>query len=55
MRNILRGWLGEKIATFGMWALLDKTIYHRVYDAIIPASNGTTQIDHILISASEYS
>ena len=24
MRNI-KGWLGEKFATFGMWALLDKT------------------------------
>jgi len=50
MRNIIRGWLGEKIATFGMWALLDQTIYHRVDNAIIPAPNGTTQIDHILVS-----
>lgn len=33
-----------------MWLLLDKQIYHRFHDVIIPSANGTTQIDHILVS-----
>lgn len=48
--NILRGWFGEKKTTFNMWLSLDKNVYLRFHDVIIPASNGTTQIDHILVS-----
>lgn len=33
-----------------MWLFLDKQTYHRFHDIIVPSSNGTTQIDHILIS-----
>ena len=33
-----------------MWLSLDKEVYHRFHDVIIPAKNGTTQIDHILVS-----
>jgi restriction system protein len=50
MLNSIKGWLGEKITTAGMWALLDKDTYHRFDDVIIPAPDGTTQIDHVLIS-----
>ena len=46
----LRGWLGEKKTTFNMWLSLDKDVYRRFHDVIIPAKNGTTQIDHILVS-----
>lgn len=49
--GIFKGWLGEKKATFKMWLSLDKQTYRRFHDVIIPASNGTTQIDHILISS----
>ncbi|MFT6631871.1 MAG: hypothetical protein ACJAS4_001832 [Bacteriovoracaceae bacterium] len=48
--SIFRGWVGEKKATFAMWLSLDKEVYKRFHDVIIPASNGTTQIDHILVS-----
>lgn len=48
--SALRGWLGEKIATLGMWLFLDAKIYRRFHDVIVPASNGTTQIDHLLVS-----
>ncbi len=48
--SIFKGWFGEIKATFAMWISLDKDIYHRFHDVIIPASNGTTQIDHILVS-----
>ena len=33
-----------------MWLSLDKRIYNRFHNIIIPASNGTTQIDHLLVS-----
>jgi len=50
MKNIIKGWLGEKAVTLGMWALLDDKIYHRINDVILNMPNGTTQIDHILVS-----
>ena len=33
-----------------MWLSLDARIYRRFHDVIIPANNGTTQIDHLLVS-----
>jgi len=48
--KILRGWFGEKKATFNMWLTLNANIYRRFHDVIIPTKNGTTQIDHILVS-----
>lgn len=46
----LKGWLGEKKTALRMWVSLDKKTYQRFHDVIIPTSNGTTQIDHILVS-----
>ena len=48
--RLLRGWFGEKKTTFNMWLSLDARIYRRFHDVIIPAKNGTTQIDHLLVS-----
>ena len=48
--RILRGWFGEKKTTFNMWLSLDADIYCRFHDVIIPTKNGTTQIDHLLVS-----
>jgi hypothetical protein len=49
--SILSGWFGEKRTTFSMWLSLDKKTYRRFHDVIIPSKNGTTQIDHILVSS----
>jgi hypothetical protein len=46
----LRGWLGEKKTTFNMWLSLDKDVYRRFHNLIILSKNGTTQIDHLLVS-----
>jgi hypothetical protein len=46
----LRGWFGEKKATFNMWLSLEKDIYPRFHDLIISSMNGTTQIDHVVVS-----
>ena len=48
--RILRGWFGEKKTTFNMWLSLNTETYRRFHDVIIPAKNGTTQIDHLLVS-----
>jgi ribosomal protein L37AE/L43A len=48
--RILRGWFGEKKTAFNMWLSLNTKIYQRFHDVIIPAKNGTTQIDHLLVS-----
>jgi restriction system protein len=50
MFDMLKGWFGEKLTTFGMWLHLDENIYRRIDDLIVPSTNGTTQIDHILVS-----
>lgn len=33
-----------------MWVDLDSKVYQRFHDVIVPSRNGTSQIDHILIS-----
>jgi restriction system protein len=48
--SALRGWFGEKKAAFNMWLSLDSSTYRRFHDVIIPSRNGTTQIDHLLVS-----
>jgi restriction system protein len=50
MINIIKGWIGEKVTTLGMWAFLDKNVYRRVDDVIVNTPNGTTQIDHVIVS-----
>lgn len=49
MISILKGWFGEKQTQFGMWMKLGEE-YSRFHNVIIPTPNGTTQIDHLLIS-----
>ena len=48
--NLLRGWLGEKKTAFHLWLSLTRKTYPRFHNIIIPSKNGTTQIDHLIIS-----
>ena len=49
--NNLRGWLGEQEIRFIYWMFLDKKIYHKFYNVILPKfDGGTTQIDYIIVS-----
>lgn len=48
--KLLRGWLGEKKTTFYLWLSLNAKTYRRFHNVILPAKNGTTQIDHLLVS-----
>jgi len=48
--SIFKGWLGEKATQFGMWVKLDGETYKRFHNIIVSTRNGTTQIDHVLLS-----
>jgi hypothetical protein len=48
--NNIKGWLGEKVTQAGMWMALDDKEYRRFHDIILETSNGTTQIDHVILS-----
>ncbi len=48
--NLFRGWIGEKKTTFYLWLSLSKKSYHIFHNLIFPSSNGTTQIDHLIVS-----
>jgi restriction system protein len=50
MWSTILGWFGEKSTTLGLWLKLDQQTYRRIDNVIIPARDGTTQIDHILVS-----
>ena len=48
--NSFKGWFGESIINLSMWLFLDDNIYHTLNNVIIETRNGTTQIDHIIVS-----
>ena len=50
MKSKLKGWIGEKKSAFYMWFSLNKKTYFRFHNIILPSNNGTTQIDHLIVS-----
>jgi hypothetical protein len=34
MKSIIKGWIGEKAAQFGMWLKLDDIVYKRFHDVM---------------------
>jgi restriction system protein len=48
--NSIKGWFGEAQGALAHWAFLDKSIYTSLNNITIPTSNGTTQIDHVIVS-----
>ncbi|MDD2468925.1 MAG: NERD domain-containing protein [Desulfobulbus sp.] len=48
--SIGKGWFGELQVRFLSWLLLDKKIYHKIHNVTLPTLDGTTQIDHVIIS-----
>jgi len=48
--RLLKGWLGEKKSAFSVWLFLSGKTYQRFHNVILPTANGTTQIDHIVVS-----
>lgn len=48
--SISKGWMGEKRTAFHLWWSLSKKKYKVYHDLILPSSNGTSQIDHLVVS-----
>jgi restriction system protein len=49
-KSSLKGWFGEIQGTLAKKIFLDPSIYIDVNNVTISATNGTTQIDHIIVS-----
>lgn len=47
---VVKGWLGEWQVNLAARLLLDKNRYHLVKNVTLPAGEGTTQIDHVIVS-----
>ena len=45
-----KGWLGEFLVKRIATAQLDEDTYHQFHDVTLPTADGTTQIDHIIVS-----
>lgn len=45
-----KGWLGELQVRFLSWLMLDKKTYHSIHNVTLPTLDGTTQIDHVIVS-----
>jgi hypothetical protein len=45
-----KGWIGEVQVNILAWLLLDKRKYRLVKNVTLPSGDGTTQIDHIIVS-----
>jgi restriction system protein len=46
----LKGWLGEASINFWARRMLDQKVYHLIPDVMLPTPDGTTQIDHVIVS-----
>lgn len=46
----LRGWFGEICTRLGLWLRLPSRTYRQFHNVVVPTSNGTTQIDHLIVS-----
>lgn len=50
IKSALKGWIGEAVLTVAKKIALDGKVYRDLNNVTIPTSNGTTQIDHIIVS-----
>ena len=50
LKSLIKGWAGEMQGTLAKKLFLDGQTYIDLNNVIIPTSNGTTQIDHVIVS-----
>lgn len=50
LNSLFKGWAGEVQTTLAKKLLLDSKIYKDLNNVTVPTPNGTTQIDHIIVS-----
>lgn len=47
---LIKGWFGESMAATAHRVHLDPAVYHALNNLTLPTPQGTTQIDHVLVS-----
>jgi restriction system protein len=50
LMSSLKGWVGEVQGSLAAKIRLDSEIYRSINNVTIPTANGTTQIDHVIVS-----
>ena len=50
LSNFIKGWVGETLGAAAQWALLDISVYIPLNNVTLPTTNGTKQIDHVVVS-----
>lgn len=50
LRSFIKGWIGETVGAISQKLLLDPKIYFPLNNITLQTANGTTQIDHIIVS-----
>ena len=50
LKSFLKGLSGELQSTLAKKVFLDANVYEDINNVTLPTSNGTTQIDHIIVS-----
>jgi len=50
LKAMLQGFMGETMGSLAQWLFLDSNVYHQLNNVTIPTRDGTTQIDHIIVS-----
>jgi len=50
LMSMFKGYLGEAFGSLPHKIMLDKSIYHELNNVTIPTPDGTTQIDHVIVS-----
>lgn len=49
-RRLIKGWVGELSVNLSARYFLDRKVYHLLNNVTLPSEDGTTQIDHIIVS-----
>lgn len=50
LMSMFKGFVGETLGTIAHQVMLDKSIYRELNNVTIPTTDGTTQIDHLIVS-----
>lgn len=50
LMSVFKGFVGEAVGSLAHKILLDKSIYRELNNVTIPTPDGTTQIDHVIVS-----
>lgn len=50
LKSLFKGWVGEVQGTIAKKIFMDAAIYTDINNVTIPTANGTTQIDHVIVS-----